>query len=76
MAGKSVKTWGFFLKAQERQRSKRAHRDRGVGEGVLWGRADDWWDSPSRAGTRTATSRKLTHTKKRPKKKKKKKKDS
>lgn len=51
-----------MLEADEKLRSKRAHRDRGVGEGVLRGRADHWWDSPSRAGTRTATSRKLTHT--------------
>lgn len=43
-----------------RPQSKHAHRDRGVGERVLWGRADHWWNPPCRAGTRTATSRKLT----------------
>lgn len=29
----------------------------------MWGRADNWWNSPGRAGTRTATSRKLTDKK-------------
>lgn len=52
----------MIQRTEEKLQSKRAHRDRGVGEGVLWGRTDDRWDSPGRAGTRTATSRKLTHT--------------
>lgn len=56
-------------KALVRPQSRHAHRDRGVGERVLWGRADNWWNSPGRAGTRTTTSRKLTYTEERGEKK-------
>lgn len=51
--------------AQDGSESKQAHRDRRVGERMLGGRADHWWDPPCRAGTRTATPRKLTDISKR-----------
>lgn len=56
-------------KTRDRPQSRHAHRDRRVGQRVLWGRADHWRNSPGRAGTRTATSRKLTDTSRKKKRK-------